>query len=194
MNKLREVFERAVTASGTAVRGGDKIWVAFRVMETGLVTKATNKKEEKQARERVLKLYRRQLSLPLEGNDGVMRELEEQQEALGCDATTLSTARSLHKDAMKLLEKREALEEQLGSLDGNESDEIKAKVVSLWQEYVALEEGEGQVARLPGLYERALARCCSSPTTTPTTGGNDASASMTVEGWAVAEPLWLKYG
>jgi len=200
LKTLRDVYEKAVTASGTAVKGGDKIWVAYRAMESLLVSKASNPKEEKQARERVLKLYRRQLSLPLEGNEVVMKELEENQEALGCDAPSLSTARSMHKDALKLLEKRQALEEKIeGAVVEGKSgrEEGQTKVVALWQEYVVLEERENQVARLPGLYERALA-CCCSPARAGVSGVGvekleDDTASLTVEGWTIAEPLWIKY-
>lgn len=198
--KMREIFERAVTGAGTAVKGGDKIWKAYRAYEQALVPQSGNKKEEKQAKEKVLKLYRRQLSLPLEGNDAVLRELEEQKDALGCDASTLKTAKSLHNDAGKLLEKRQIKEEELAGSGAVTSGEERSRIVTLWQEYVALEEAEGQVARVPGVYERALASCWAPVVASKQAeeGEMDGAVEglgqgMIIQSWTEAEPLWVKY-
>jgi hypothetical protein len=73
--QLRSAFERALTGSGTDVLEGHRVWTAFRAFETGVWQAAEaagpGSKEARKARENVVKLFRRQLSVPLRGNEAV---------------------------------------------------------------------------------------------------------------------------
>lgn len=78
--ELRRTFEDAITAVGIDMVYGPAIWKRYREFEQDQYaelrdTDATTDALQ-EAKARIIKLYRRQLSVPLVGNEEVLRELD----------------------------------------------------------------------------------------------------------------------
>ena len=67
IEKSRAIFERAIAAVGIHVSRGSLLWDAYREFENILVLMQQNSENKKSQKERVNKLFQRQLSVPLLG-------------------------------------------------------------------------------------------------------------------------------
>ena len=79
----RELFERAITAMGTHGVLGAELWAMYRAFERRKWNAALQKNpqgplgpEAKAAGERVVKIYRRQLAVPMRGNDRTLEAMK----------------------------------------------------------------------------------------------------------------------
>lgn len=148
---LRGVYELALTKVGAHMSVGPLVWALYRsfiedelqdLQETG-----AGDDEVQKTGQLLLKLYRRQLSLPLPGNDGVLARLGE---VFG--EAELKRATPVFESSKAMLQERLPLEESLVGLQPSGSDTLPAE----WASYIDFEAEQGQPARAQLLCERAL--------------------------------------
>ncbi|XP_064460497.1 squamous cell carcinoma antigen recognized by T-cells 3-like [Ornithodoros turicata] len=160
MEKIREVFERAVTAAGLHVSQGALIWEAYREFELALLatmqppSEGLMSSEQSEMyvsqRNRVYNIFKRQLSVPLLGMEGTFKELQEWSE------TSIEPA--VEQQYKKAKAKLGKIKEYEDSLLVGEPPALQS-----YLSYLDFEEKEGDPARIQCLYERAVADHCLVP-------------------------------
>lgn len=160
IEKVRAIFERALTAVGLHVTKGQMVWEAYREFENAILStvqpppgKIPSHEEQEllnAQNERIQTLFRRQLAVPLMDMGTTFAEYEEWAENGVSD-----TVQHLYKKALQLMEKCKAFEEALLVAEPPKLAEYQA--------YIDYELKEGDPARIQMIFERALAENCLVP-------------------------------
>ena len=77
IEKARCIFERAIASAGIHSSRGSLLWEAYREFENILVLMQQNDEDKKSQKERVNKLFKRQLSVPLLGKSNFIYQQEQ---------------------------------------------------------------------------------------------------------------------
>ncbi|KAK7934120.1 hypothetical protein WMY93_005016 [Mugilogobius chulae] len=159
IDKVRTVFERALTAVGLHVTKGQMVWEAYREFENVILTtvqpppgKIPSHQEQELLNAqlaRIHTLFRRQLAVPLMDMDATFAEYEEWADGVP------ETVQLQYKKALQLMEKCKAFEEALLLAEPPKLAE--------YQTYIDFELKEGDPARIQMIFERALAENCLVP-------------------------------
>ncbi|XP_072290243.1 squamous cell carcinoma antigen recognized by T-cells 3 [Eucyclogobius newberryi] len=159
IDKVRSVFERALTAVGLHVTKGHMVWEAYREFENVILTtvqpppgKIPSHHEQELLNaqlQRIHTLFRRQLAVPLMVMEATFAEYEEWADGVP------ETVPHQYKKALQLMEKCKALEEALSVAEPPKLAEYQA--------YIDYELNEGDPARIQMIFERALAENCLVP-------------------------------
>uniref|UniRef100_A0ABI0P2S2 Spliceosome associated factor 3, U4/U6 recycling protein n=2 Tax=Bos TaxID=9903 RepID=A0ABI0P2S2_BOVIN len=142
LEKVRSVFERALSSVGLHMTKGLAIWEAYREFESAIVEAARL--------EKVHSLFRRQLAIPLYDMEATFAEYEEWSE----DPIPESVIQSYNK-ALQQLEKYKPYEEALL--------QAEAPRLAEYQAYIDFEMKIGDPARIQLIFERALVENCLVP-------------------------------
>ncbi len=158
----REVFESAVASVGLHSAKGALIWEAYREFELALLSMAKSEGEKQVQRERVDKLFRRQLTVPLLDMESTM---EEYREWLGGREPDRSCT-AAYKEALGQLRARESLETALLRMEAgadNADVEAQEERLKVYDEYCQLEQNAGMPVRVRSMFERRITRHCLVP-------------------------------
>ncbi|XP_076006887.1 spliceosome associated factor 3, U4/U6 recycling protein [Genypterus blacodes] len=160
IEKVRSIFERAVTAVGLHVTKGEAVWETYREFENAILStlqppagRVPSHDEQELMNtqlQRIHKLFRRQLALPLMDMEGTYAEYEEWSEQ-----GVPEPAVHLYKKARQQMEKCRALEETLLVAEPPKLAEYQA--------YINFELKEGDPARIQMIYERTMGENCLVP-------------------------------
>ncbi|KAM3868135.1 squamous cell carcinoma antigen recognized by T-cells 3 [Diretmus argenteus] len=160
IDKVRAIFERALTAVGLHVTKGETVWEAYREFENvmlstvqpppGRVPTCEEQELLKTQLERIHTLFRRQLAIPLMDMEATYAEYDEWSEQ-----GVPETVSHQYKKALQQMEKRKAFEETLLVAEPPKLAE--------YQTYIDYELKDGDPARIQIIFERALAENCLVP-------------------------------
>ncbi|TVU43694.1 hypothetical protein EJB05_10182 [Eragrostis curvula] len=160
LSKMRELFERAITAGGLHVTEGSKIWAAYREYEMAILITISDGNEEEKAKQvqRIRTLFHRQLSVPLADMEGTLDEYKRWEAEQGnandpgseFDGVP-SNVVSAYKKANALYNERKQYEDRLSNVVASEADKLQEFLA-----YLKFEESKGDPARVQILYERAV--------------------------------------
>nr|XP_020450084.1 squamous cell carcinoma antigen recognized by T-cells 3 [Monopterus albus] len=160
IDKVRAIFERALTAVGLHMTKGQMVWEAYREFENAILSTVQPppgripSHEEKELLntqlERIHTLFRRQLAIPLMDMEATYAEYEEWAEH-GVPETVVHQ----YKKALQQMEKCRSFEESLLVAEPPKLAEYQA--------YINFELKEGDPARIQIIFERALAENCLVP-------------------------------
>uniref|UniRef100_A0AAX7SCJ6 RRM domain-containing protein n=1 Tax=Astatotilapia calliptera TaxID=8154 RepID=A0AAX7SCJ6_ASTCA len=142
IDRVRSIFERAVTAVGLHMTKGQMVWEAYREFENAILSTTQL--------ERIHTLFRRQLAIPLMDMEGTYAEYEEWSEH-GVPETVVHQ----YKKAVQQMEKCKPFEEALMVAETPKLAEYQA--------YIDFELKEGDPARIQITFERALSENCLVP-------------------------------
>ena len=157
-----------IVLCGSDVFTGSEIWKFYREFEVDehedLVELGGDAVDIQKSKERFIKVYNRQLSLPLVGNEETLREFEQR---LG-DLCVVSDAGLINPSelekkvvaAKELREGRLLYEMHLFS-DKYESSNVSERE-TFWVSYITYEKKQAQLSRAQRLYERAVLDCSTS--------------------------------
>ncbi|XXG39422.1 hypothetical protein AAC387_Pa01g0384 [Persea americana] len=161
--KMRDLFERALTAAGLHVIEGSKIWEAYREFEQAIfftIDDADSGDKTKQV-QRIRSLFHRQLSVPLTNSRSTLLAYKLWEVERGstidvnsddCDGLPSHT-KSAYQKAMQTFNDRVQYEDQLSQCDSSETERLKH-----FMTYIKFEESYGDPARVQILYERAITK------------------------------------
>ncbi|XP_027271761.1 squamous cell carcinoma antigen recognized by T-cells 3 isoform X1 [Cricetulus griseus] len=160
LEKVRSVFERALSSVGLHMTKGLAIWEAYREFESAIVEAArpiaaflspSDREQTFDSQlEKVHSLFRRQLAIPLYDMEATLAEYEEWSE----DPIPESVLQSYQK-ALEQLEKYKPYEEALL--------QAEAPRLAEYQAYIDFEMKIGDPARIQLIFERALVENCLVP-------------------------------
>ncbi|XP_063345027.1 squamous cell carcinoma antigen recognized by T-cells 3 [Pelmatolapia mariae] len=160
IDKVRSIFERAVTAVGLHMTKGQMVWEAYREFENAILStvqpppgRIPSREEQEMLKtqlERIHTLFRRQLAIPLMDMEGTYAEYEEWSEH-GVPETVMHQ----YKKALQQMEKCKPFEEALMVAETPKLAEYQA--------YIDFELKEGDPARIQITFERALSENCLVP-------------------------------
>ncbi len=152
--KAREVFERAVAEVGLHVSKGALVWEAYREFESAMASLAASEEARKKQNDKVDKLFRRQLTVPLLDMEVTMEEYREWRAGREPEKAAVDA----YKAAKKQLDEREEFETRLA-----QSEEDEEKRLEVYNEYVAFEMKAALPARIRSLCERRITDHCLVP-------------------------------
>ncbi|VAI76375.1 unnamed protein product [Triticum turgidum subsp. durum] len=159
LSKMRDLYERAITAGGLHVTEGSKLWEAYREYEMAILTINDGNDEEKAKQvQRVRALFHRQLSVPLadiestlaaykswEAEEGNTRDPDSQVDDVPPNVL------SAYKKASEMYNARKQYEDELSVAAESEANKLQ-----VFLKYIKFEESFGDPARVQVLYERAV--------------------------------------
>nr|XP_057927176.1 squamous cell carcinoma antigen recognized by T-cells 3 [Doryrhamphus excisus] len=160
IERVRSIFERAITAVGLHMTKGQTVWEAYREFENAILAtvqpppgRIPNHDEQEllnKQLQRIHTLFRRQLAIPLMDMEATYAEYEE-----WADHGPPETVLSQYKNALQQKEKCKPFEESL----------LVAETPKLaeYQTYIDFEMKAGDPARIQITFERALAENCLVP-------------------------------
>lgn len=174
--RVRGVAEEAITAVGTILPHGHVIWRVLRSYEMELLRAtsehpATTAEQVEAQTERLRKLFRRQLAVPLAGNEQLLQEYRRWERELDAPSAgdRVEAVRPQYERALRERERRVAMEEALAALlpagvgAGGYSPATQQQALPLWRDYIEMEHRAGNMSAVCVLFERALAVCCLVP-------------------------------
>ncbi|WVZ95445.1 hypothetical protein U9M48_041209 [Paspalum notatum var. saurae] len=160
LSKMRDLFERAITAGGLHVTEGSKLWAAYREYEMAiLITIPDGNDEDKEKQvQRIRSLFHRQLSVPLADMESTLAEYKSWEAEQGnandpgdnFDGVP-SNIISAYKKANDIYNERKQYENQISNAGLSEADKLQE-----FLKYIKFEESSGDPARVQVLYERAV--------------------------------------
>ncbi|XP_061585123.1 squamous cell carcinoma antigen recognized by T-cells 3 [Cololabis saira] len=160
IDKVRSIFERAVTAVGLHMTKGQTVWEAYREFENAILStvqpppgRIPSRDEQERLKaqlDRIHTLFRRQLAIPLMDMEATYAEYEEWSEQ-GVPETTTHQ----YKKVLQQMEKCKPFEEALLVAEPPKLAEYQA--------YITFELKEGDPPRIQLTFERALAENCLVP-------------------------------
>uniref|UniRef100_A0A665UR40 Spliceosome associated factor 3, U4/U6 recycling protein n=1 Tax=Echeneis naucrates TaxID=173247 RepID=A0A665UR40_ECHNA len=151
IDKVRSIFERAVTAVGLHMTKGQTVWEAYREFENAILIPSREEQELLNTQlERIHTLFRRQLAIPLMDMETTYAEYEEWSEH-GVSEMVIHQ----YKKALQQMEKCRPFEESLLVAEPPKLAE--------YQTYLEFELKEGDPARIQITFERTLAENCLVP-------------------------------
>ncbi|XP_057687252.1 squamous cell carcinoma antigen recognized by T-cells 3 [Corythoichthys intestinalis] len=160
IDRVRSIFERAITAVGLHMTKGQTVWEAYREFENVILAtvqpppgKIPSRDEQEllnKQLQRIHTLFRRQLAIPLMDMEATYAEYEE-----WSDEGTPEKVLHQYKSALQLKEKYKPFEESL----------LVAETPKLaeYQSYIDFEMKEGDPARIQMAFERTLVENCLVP-------------------------------
>lgn len=147
---------------GTDVFTGSEIWKRYREFEVDehedLVEMQASATEQQKSKERFIKVYLRQLSLPLVGNEETLQEFETKLAEFCVESDfALIKPTELEKKIAAAKEMREGrlIYEMHLLKDKYKSSSLHEKE-SFWIGYIEYEKKQNQLSRVQRLYERAV--------------------------------------
>ncbi|GAB4820618.1 hypothetical protein N2152v2_007664 [Parachlorella kessleri] len=150
--KMRDLFERALTAGGLHVAEGSRLWEAFRSFEEDLLEESPSQEQA----EKVRALFHRQLGVPLaDGADTLAAFKAWEQTQQGAETAQFEVPAhvlSSYKKAQKLVDLRKPYEEAVGP-----GHAVDAELLAAYMAYIKAEEAHGEPARVQIMFERAMA-------------------------------------
>ncbi|KAK9167828.1 hypothetical protein Scep_003019 [Stephania cephalantha] len=158
VSKMRNLFERALTAAGLHVSEGSKVWEAYIAFEETVLANVSQKNEETEKQlQRIRSIFHRQLSVPLTELSSVFHaykswELEHvnvPERSSEFEAPSHVTF-AYHK-AMEMYNARANYEEQISREGASETEKLQN-----FMAYLHFEASSGDPARVQILYERAI--------------------------------------
>ncbi|PON82151.1 HAT (Half-A-TPR) repeat [Trema orientale] len=161
ISKARDLFERALTATGLHVSEGNKIWEAFREFEQAIfhtINDTDVQAKEKQI-QRIRGIFHRQLSVPLVNMRSTLLSYKawemEQGSVLDSQSGDLdgvsSHVASAYQKALDMYNARVNLEQNISTQDKSDMERFQEFV-----NYLKFEQSSGDPARVQVLYERAI--------------------------------------
>lgn len=160
VQKMRNLFETALTSAGLHVVEGSKIWEAYREYEQAIFLTLSDDDNEGKLKQvgRIRSLFHRQLSIPLVDLESALAsyklwEVEQGNtsdvkcELEGLPANVIST----YRKAGEMYNTRSMYEERLSKSDASDTDKLQSFI-----SYIKFEEAAGDPARVQILYERAV--------------------------------------
>ncbi|CAL5004495.1 unnamed protein product [Urochloa decumbens] len=160
LSKMRDLFERAITAGGLHVTEGSKLWAAYREYEMAILITISDGNDEEKAKQvqRIRTLFHRQLSVPLAEMESTLVEYKSWEAEQGnandpgsnFDGVP-SNVISAYKKASDMYNERRQYEDQLSNTGASEADKLQE-----FLKYLKFEESSGDPARVQVLYERAV--------------------------------------
>ncbi|XP_056139542.1 squamous cell carcinoma antigen recognized by T-cells 3 [Lampris incognitus] len=160
IDKVRAIFERALTAVGLHMTKGATVWEAYREFENAILStvqpppgRVPSCEEQELLNiqlERIHTLFRRQLAIPLMDMETTHAEYEEWSEQ-----GVRESVSNQYKKALQQMEKCKPFEETLLVAEPPKLAE--------YQVYIDYELKEGDPARIQITFERALAENCLVP-------------------------------
>ncbi|XP_011655427.1 squamous cell carcinoma antigen recognized by T-cells 3 isoform X2 [Cucumis sativus] len=164
IKKVRDLFERALTAAGLHFTEAEKLWEAYRDLEKSIYQ--TIAETDAQAKEKQVQLIRsifhRQLSLPLSNMSSTLEaykawEMEVKQEcALDTESNysdgVPTQVATTYQRALDMYNARVQLEDQISKQDLTDTERLHQYII-----YLKFEQSAGDPARVQVLFERAIA-------------------------------------
>ncbi|XP_046872792.1 squamous cell carcinoma antigen recognized by T-cells 3 isoform X1 [Hypomesus transpacificus] len=160
IEKVRGIFERALTAVGLHMTKGATVWDAFREFENAILSTVQPPPGSVPTREqqglvnaqleRIHALFRRQLAIPFMDMDATYAEYEE-----WSDQGVAETVTQQYRRALQHMHKSKPHEQALLAAEPPKLAE--------YQSYMEYELKEGDPARVQIIFERALAENCLVP-------------------------------
>ncbi|CAM9281713.1 unnamed protein product [Scytosiphon promiscuus] len=161
VSTMREAFERALSHVGVHPILGGAVWRLFLRFEQDELEDAeetgAGDGEVFKAKDRVKRLYRRFLSVPLVSSDEASL-LEGAEEAFSGDSAGFKEACQAHAAASKMLAVRMEHEEAIGRCQANDPGGPGA--ANAWEAYAAMEAADGHPSRAVLVLERAESEGC----------------------------------
>jgi predicted PolB exonuclease-like 3'-5' exonuclease len=141
LSKMRDLYERAITAGGLHVTEGSKLWEAYREYEMAILTMSDGNDEEKAKQvQRIRVLFHRQLSVPLADIESTLAEYKSWEAEEGSTKDQDSqfddvppNVLSAYKKASEMYNARKQYEDQLS--DTTESEINKLQVFLVWKRF-----------------------------------------------------------
>eukprot|EP00903_Cladosiphon_okamuranus_P006864 g6685.t1 len=159
VSTMREAFERALSCVGVHPILGGAVWRALLRFEKEELEDAQETGESDAlvsiAQDRVKRVYRRQLSVPLVDNDEI---LEEAKEVYAGDDDGFKEASHAHTKANKMLAAR--MEHEQVVMRCQENDPGGPGAANAWEAYAAFEAADGHPSRAALVLERAESEGC----------------------------------
>ncbi|XP_043722052.1 squamous cell carcinoma antigen recognized by T-cells 3 isoform X2 [Telopea speciosissima] len=159
--KMRNLFERALTAAGLHVVEGNKIWEAYRKFEQAFIHTIDDSDREGKEKQvnRIRGIFHRQLSLPLADLRSTLFAYKawevEQGTAPEVDPGELdgvpSNVVSAYQKAIEMYNARVHHEEKICKQDASDMEKLQH-----YMTYLKFEQSCGDPARIQILYERAI--------------------------------------
>ncbi|XP_008547895.1 squamous cell carcinoma antigen recognized by T-cells 3 [Microplitis demolitor] len=148
--EVRELFERALTATGLHVTRGAVTWEAYREYESILVSAVEDSDREEQIN-RVGTLFRRQLACPLQDMDKTLAEYQHWRSDAGksCSISDEIVLAGYNR-ALADLEARKVYEDKLLSCQADD------ELYNTYRLYLNYEKEHGDPGRVSVLFERAI--------------------------------------
>ncbi|CDW54583.1 geranylgeranyl pyrophosphate synthase [Trichuris trichiura] len=144
VDEVRSLFEKAITAVGLHVAQADVLWSCYREYER-CWTLAEQNGEVGQHQEKLLRVYRRQLSVAAEGLENVYNEYI----ALLGGRDVDSASKFIYESSLRELNLLRPFEKAL--------DDCRDDPAIAYNQYIDFEMGRKNPARLACLFERAIA-------------------------------------
>lgn len=160
LTKMRDLFERAITAGGLHVTEGSKLWAAYREYEMAILITIADGNDEDKAKQvqRIRTLFHRQLSVPLADMESTLTEYKswEAEQGNANDPGAYfdgvpSNVISAYKKANDIYNERKQYEDELSNSGISEAEKLQE-----FLKYIKFEESSGDPARVQVLYERAV--------------------------------------
>eukprot|EP00752_Nemacystus_decipiens_P008742 g7803.t1 len=159
VSTMRDAFERALSCVGVHPILGGAVWRALLRFEKEELEDAeetgAGDAVVSSARDRVKRVYRRQLSVPLVGNGEIV---EEAKEAFAGDDAGFKEACHAHAKAEKMLAAR--MEHEQVVTRCQENDPGGPGAANAWEAYAAFEAADGHPSRAALVLERAESEGC----------------------------------
>ena len=154
----RALFERALVGAGLHFSLGGRLWRMYRALE---------RKVSGNESPAVDMIYRRQLALPLRGNDRVLEAVRRRLGSRPGGSSALAEMRALHESALKLRIKCESHEVVVASAaaalgEASELAEREQRQGTLengWQAYASWLASSNEIPLALSVFERAVAAC-----------------------------------
>ena len=164
--KLRSIFESSIQACGIDIITGHLFWKIYRDFECeeceDQLDNAASKASIQEAKERVIRLFHRQLSLPLHDNETALTEFDEilaricvESDLKLIDPQSLQTK---YQNGLQLREARMGFEHALLSEEYKYVSQ-EAQYSSYWRPYIDFEIKASEMSRAQRLFERVLMDC-----------------------------------
>ena len=164
--KLRSIFESSIQACGIDIITGHLFWKIYRDFECeeceDQLDNAASKASIQEAKERVIRLFHRQLSLPLHDNETALTEFDEILARICVESDLkLIDPQSLQTKYLNGLQLREA---RMGFEHALLSEEYRyvsqeTQYASYWRPYIDFEIKSSEMSRAQRLFERVLMDC-----------------------------------
>ncbi|KAG9457040.1 hypothetical protein H6P81_001548 [Aristolochia fimbriata] len=162
ISKMRDLFERALTATGLHVTEGHKIWEAYREYEQALlltIEESDMVQEKEKQVQRIRSLFHRQLSVPHSELRSTLLAYKmwetEQGREMEMDSDDMKGVPphiiSLYQKAQQMYNVRDCYEGRLSDQSISDTDRFQQ-----FMTYIKFEESCGDPVRVQNLYERAV--------------------------------------
>eukprot|EP00898_Chlorokybus_atmophyticus_P006256 jgi/Chlat1/6631/Chrsp482S00881 len=160
--RMRTLYERAITAAGLHVAKGGLLWTACREYEEAMLllkqSEDTPASERAQQVDKVRSLFRRQLSVPLHGNDTLLVDYQEWEKAQSPSGDIPSHVAAAIKSAERMYTERAPFE-----LLVSDDKPVDAVLLQHYNDYISFEEKAGNPARVQILFERVVVHFAVTP-------------------------------